>query len=83
VTHLGLLDGVPPDVSGRLIAVQYDHGHPALIPAPDEVDAALVVALLRRADGTQTYADLAAAIGVEIEAALAIGRFAGAEGLLS
>jgi hypothetical protein len=77
VTHVGVLESVLPDAPGHLIAIQYNHGHHALIPAPDDVDADLVVAFLRRADGARTYADLAAAIGAGLEAVLSIGRFAG------
>jgi asparagine synthase (glutamine-hydrolysing) len=87
VTHFGLLESALPGSPGgprppALLAIQKNDGRRALISLPGELDAVLVIELLRRADGTQTYAELSASIGAGEEIVLSIGRFAGAEGLV-
>ena len=86
VTHFGVLESAL-SLPGRplerpLLALQRNDGRRTLLPVPAELDATLVVELLRRADGTKTYAELWTSLGVSLETGLAIGGFLSDEGVL-
>jgi asparagine synthase (glutamine-hydrolysing) len=81
VTRFGLLESAVPG-SPAVLAIQINDGRNALLPTPEGIDAALLVELLRRADGTRTYDELSASIGAGLETVLAVGGFAASQGLV-
>jgi asparagine synthase (glutamine-hydrolysing) len=78
VTRFGLLhdaQGSPGRAEeAAVLALHRNDGECVLVTVPDGVDAALMIGLLRAADGTRTYAELAASLGAGVDVVLAIGR---------
>jgi asparagine synthase (glutamine-hydrolysing) len=81
VTRFGLLESALPG-SPAVLAIQVNDGRHAVLPTPEGLDAAMVVELLRRADGARTYAELSAVLGADLETVLAVGRFSADAGLV-
>jgi hypothetical protein len=65
-----------------VLAIQLNDGRRTFMPVPEDLEATKVVEFLRATDGTRTYSQIAASLGVTVETALAIGRMASDQGLL-
>jgi asparagine synthase (glutamine-hydrolysing) len=84
VTHVGLIHAVQASRSEQplVLAIQLNDGRRTFMPVPEDLEATKVVEFLRATDGTRTYSQIAASLGVTVETALAIGRMASDQGLL-
>ncbi len=86
VTRFGLLQDAQTSPGRRrepaVLALQRNDGRCTVVAVPAEIDPRLAIELLRGADGTCTYAEMATRLAANLDAVLAIGRFLSEERVL-